>query len=961
MTPSRHFTPGTRIHVRGEDFILTKTIPRQDQKHWILYAEGISELVRGVSFTFDTEIDQHIRIINPANTRLVADTGQGYRKTKLFIETQLRNSTAYQQQITIAHKGAFDLAQYQLEPTIKALQAPRPRILIADGVGLGKTIEVGIFLAEMMKRGKGKRIMVLALKSVLGQFQQEIWNRFAIPLVRLDSQGIAQIKTELPANRNPFDYYDKTIVSIDTLKNNARFRHYIERTRWDIIVIDECHTVANAQSQRGDLAQYLSTRCESLVLTSATPHNGKKESFANLIQMIEPTAIPKNGDYDKTMVEPYYVRRFKHDILDEQVKANFQDRKIIPIHAVFSQAEEGFLEKQQHLKFGAIAKVEQEKKQRKQSRDLLFSIGLFKAYMSSPKAALHTLEKRLNRVQEKSVKQEDAQLFQDSLVASNTAVLSSLIDAIKAIIQEKQDAKYEAFKKQLDDFKWKGRKNDRRIVVFTERIDTLHYLADRLTEDFELAEKSIARFHGVLSDVEQQALVEDFGKKDSDIRLFLTSDAGAQGVNLHFYCHTMFNYDIPWSLITLEQRNGRIDRYGQSNQPEIYYLIGKSEQEGLKTDLHILDKLIEKEEEVYRSLGDAGAVLNLYDAHQEEKKVEEAIIEQDEDLFDFSIFDEEEEDFLSGSATTQELNITEPIAPSLSLFEDDASYYQALIGQLKANGQLGNDQAVFIDEEYLEVLHTEELERVLYDLPPQAIPKLQQPFRLSLDKETVQKGIAEARKRKGEWAKFQPLYDLHPVIRYFMSKLEANVDKDTALVARLSKIKPNTLWYVLKGQVANNLGQAVISDFFGVAVNWEGAMIERPIPFKQLVSNLELDGELITQAVSEEELQKLEANLPSVIDWATQMYMGQMQQRKQLEMEKELAVYQEKLKNWQRATRTQLELTFKDAAPTGFIKRRIQDQERDIETILSTSSQYFKDLTSLGNDAHLKVVAVLVG
>ncbi|MFA8451905.1 MAG: helicase-related protein [Bacteroidales bacterium] len=945
---------GARIDTRGENFLITDIKENYDGT-FLIDAEGISELVKGKSFKFDTRIDTDIQVVDPTNTRLIPDTDYGYRRTKLFLETQLRHSSNYSNKITIAHKGAFDISDYQFDPTLKALKLPRPRVLIADGVGLGKTVEVGIFLSEMIKRGKGKRIMVLALKSILGQFQQEIWNRFSIPLVRLDSHGIAQIKTELPANKNPFEYYDKTIISIDTLKNNAKFRHYIEKSTWDVIVIDECHTVANASSQRGNLAQFLATRCESLVLTSATPHNGKKETFANLINMIEPTAISKNGEYVKDDVEPYYVRRFKNNIVDEKVRANFQDREIIPIHAELSESEEDFLEVQQKIKFNALQAKEVSdtinlfgEKATKERRDFLFSIGLFKAYMSSPNAAYKSLLRRIEKLEKRTDKSE--------AVEDNIELLKDLSHRLETIINNGNDAKYCAFRDKLIELGWAGRKKDDRIVVFAERIDTISYLKDKLTKDFNINNGAIETFHGGLTDIEQQALVEDFGKKDSEIRILITSDAGSQGVNLHYYCNIMFNYDIPWSLITLEQRNGRIDRYGQAKTPFIYYLVSKSEMNGLKTDLHIIENLTQKEQEVYKTLGDAGSVMKLYDVKAEENKIANNIAEGKEEIegdFDLDML------FGDGESDVTESFIEEnPILEESTLYKSDYYYFNDLIEQLKAENLLLQDEAEFVDNTYLEIKNNKELNRVLFDLPKQAKPSLNEPYRLSLDKNTVQNAIADARKKKGEWAKFQMLYDLHPVIKYMMTKLEASVDKDVALVAKLKNIPLDTVWYVIHGQVANNIGQSVISEFFVVPMNLSGGLNSKPLLLKDFLDKFNISRDLVTMNIPDSDIENLNNLIPEVIDFGLQMHMYQKQQLMQVEMEKQLAVYNQKLKNWENEATNQLAVDFAERAMTGFVKRKFEDRELEIKTILEKSSQYYKDLTSLNKDAYLRVISV---
>src|SRR5699024_5899581 len=147
---------------------------------------------------------------------------------------------------TVANGRLIDAKEYQQTPVRKILapQNLRPRILLADAVGLAKTIEIGLILAELIKRGRGDRILIVTPKHVLEQMQHEMWTKFALPFVRLDSDGIAAIRRSLPATRNPFTYYKRAIISIDTLKSD-RYLAHLRKHRWDAVVIDESHNVTN--------------------------------------------------------------------------------------------------------------------------------------------------------------------------------------------------------------------------------------------------------------------------------------------------------------------------------------------------------------------------------------------------------------------------------------------------------------------------------------------------------------------------------------------------------------------------------------------------------------------------------------------------------------------------------------------------------------------------------------------
>ena len=238
--------------------------------------------------------------------------------------------------------------------------------------------------------------------------------------MRLDSIGIQRVRSRIPTNHNPFHYYDKAIISIDTLKQDAEYRTYLEQAYWDVIIIDEAHNVADrgSGSLRSRLARLLARRSDSLIMLSATPHDGKARSFASLMNMLDATAIADPDDYtaedfrDKGLV----IRRFKKDV-QHQVRDVFRDRQIHRCRFAASAQEEA--------SFAALLAVTVDG--RRTGRRDLFVVTLEKALFSSPAACIATAEQRIRR-RERELDQEPV-----AAVATEAQSLRALLRVLSSI------------------------------------------------------------------------------------------------------------------------------------------------------------------------------------------------------------------------------------------------------------------------------------------------------------------------------------------------------------------------------------------------------------------------------------------------------------------------------------------------------------------------------------------------
>ncbi|MCK9900547.1 DEAD/DEAH box helicase [Frankia sp. Cpl3] len=632
------YAAGARILVRDEEW-LVRQVTLTEHDGYLLRVVGASEFVQDEEAVFLDRLDR-VEVLRPQDTTLVIDETPKFRRSRLYLEAVLRRTPLPRTERGLALADGFllDAHDYQQRPAEKALAGLRPRILIGDVVGLGKTLEIGLLLAELVRRGRGDRILVVTPQHVLEQFQHELWTRFALPLVRLDSLGIQRIQQEIPAGRNPFTYFRRVIVSIDTLKDVGMYGDHLKNTTWDAVVIDESHNLIGEKSLRNRLARLLAEKTDALILASATPHNGDRQSFAELIRLLEPTAVTDAKNYTREEIEPYYIRRTKTDreVTDKIAEKWAPRAPSISCRCPATPAEEAVFAELAAVWLPAVGDPEEAVVGRERR---LFPYTLLKAFLSSHLALAETVDNRLASKTCSSPQEKTALARLRDLAA---AIPDGPATGQPPTASSQPPAKLARLLEELREI-GVAPGSDHRVVVFSERIRTLDWLAKAVPAALGFSAKQAAAavtvLHGGLPDTEQQRIVEQFALGGSPLRLLFTGDIASEGVNLHRECHQLIHFDLPWSLIRIEQRNGRIDRYGQERKPQFRAIVLTSAVDGAKDDTTVAEKLLAREDEAHRTLGTAEAVTGEFRADLEEARmvrnlvagrpVEEALVPRD--------------------------------------------------------------------------------------------------------------------------------------------------------------------------------------------------------------------------------------------------------------------------------------------------------------------------------------------
>ena len=491
------------------------------------------------------------------------------------------------------------------------LPLPRIRFLLADDPGAGKTIMAGLLMRELMQRGDVKRVLVLCPKALTDQWRREMWERFRERFVLVTGEYIASRR-----GQNTWVENDLVVASID-LAIQEHVRPSIDQSHWDLIIFDEAHKLSAYRygtagridkTKRYQLAERLASKTKHLLLMTATPHKGDPENFRLLMSLLDDKVFASQAGTRDALSgndSPFFLRRMKESMRDFAGKPLFLPRRVDTIGYELEPHEQELYDAVTEYVSNGLAKAEEES-----NRNVsLALIVLQRRLASSLHAVTRSLERRRDRLKEQlqlgvhstsaaqleydpdedepeDISAQDEEILSGASTArtqeelrTEVAQLDRLIELAKASRLKGPERKVAEFRKVIKSQTVTD--SSEKILVFTEHVDTLTDLTNQLRQ----WGYSVCNIQGDMRLADRIAAEREF--RDS-AQFMVATEAAGEGINLQF-CKVMLNWDLPWNPTRLEQRMGRIHRYGQEYEVQVVNLVAKSTREG-----SVLVKLMEK-------------------------------------------------------------------------------------------------------------------------------------------------------------------------------------------------------------------------------------------------------------------------------------------------------------------------------------------------------------------------------
>jgi superfamily II DNA or RNA helicase len=521
-------------------------------------------------------------------------------------------------------RSGIEHEAYQLDPVVRALAMPRVNLLIADDVGLGKTVETGLVIQELLLRHRARNVLVVCPAGLLLQWRDQMRDKFGLDFRIVDAELLRSLRRSRGLNANPWDHFPRLITSIDFLKRPQPFRRMRDLLpapgqpafprRFDLLVVDEAHNVVDAgggTSLRANTIAALAPHFEHRIFLTATPHNGYSESFQALLALVDDQRFHRDLPPDHAQLHRVMIRRLKTDIVDDLGEPRFPKRRLVPLRVEWPEAERAA-----HRALHAYTERRTREADPDERRVAEFLVKILKKrFFSSPEAFRTTLEGHLLALTQpasaaprpnvsRSVLSrhldeflaDDAEYttedddLRESAVAETVTVATHALPSIaprdRALLDElmafartaagRPDAKARC----LVEFLRAQRKAspDRRVIVFTEYRATQKWLLGILVAEGLGDAETIDLIYGGMEPDKREAVKASFQADPavSPLRILLATDAASEGVDLQNWCADLVHYEIPWNPNRMEQRNGRIDRHGQRDRTgvRIHHFVG---------------------------------------------------------------------------------------------------------------------------------------------------------------------------------------------------------------------------------------------------------------------------------------------------------------------------------------------------------------------------------------------------